>query len=93
MYALGSYGKTLGVYLEPQGQMLCLLQGQVRIQISIFYDGSLGDHVLFQFSKAGGLTHVQFSSDGSRLLAGGRRDPEVLVWDMRNPGNLFENNS
>ncbi len=66
VYAVGTYGKTVGVYLEPRGQALCLLEGQ-----------------------RGGVTHAQFTPDGSKLLVGGRRDPEVLVWDMRNPGRLY----
>ena len=36
--------------------------------------------------QRGGLTHVQFTCDGGKLLAGGRKDDEILVWDMRNPG-------
>ncbi len=64
VYALGSFSRTLGVYLEPKAQLLCLLEGQ-----------------------KGGITHVKFSADGSKLLAGGRKDDEILVWDMRNPGD------
>ncbi len=66
VYALASYRKTVGVYLEPRAHLLCLLEGQ-----------------------AGGVTHAQFTADGSKLLVGGRKDPEVLIWDMRNPGRLF----
>ncbi len=66
VYALGSYGRTLGVYMEPDGSCLCLLDGQV-----------------------GGITHVKFTPDGNKVLAGGRKDSEILVWDMRNPGSLY----
>ena len=24
-----------------------------------------------------------------KILAGGRKDPEILVWDVRNPGQLY----
>jgi WD40 repeat protein len=66
VYALGSFSKTLGVYMEPNGVCLCLLNGQV-----------------------GGITHIKFTPDGSKILAGGRKDSEILVWDMRNPGQLY----
>ena len=69
VYALGTYNKTVGVYLEPQGHMLCLLEGQT-----------------------GGVTHLQFTNDGGKLLAGGRKDKEILVWDMRNPGKAYFEN-
>merc|ERR1712029_39215 len=66
VYAIGSYGRDLGVYLEPTPHTLCFLDGQ-----------------------KGGITHLQFSSDGTKLCAGGRKDDEILVWDLRNPGRLY----
>lgn len=36
--------------------------------------------------QKGGITHIKFSPDGTKLLAGGRKDNEILIWDMRNPG-------
>ena len=66
VYAVGSYGKDLGVYLEPEPHTLCFLDGQ-----------------------KGGITNLQFTSDGTKLCAGGRKDDEILVWDLRNPGNLY----
>ncbi|KAK9267315.1 hypothetical protein L1049_009738 [Liquidambar formosana] len=32
----------------------------------------------------GGITHVQFSKDGNYLYTGGRKDPYILCWDIRN---------
>ncbi|CAH1448409.1 unnamed protein product [Lactuca virosa] len=32
----------------------------------------------------GGVTHVQFSKDGNYLYTGGRKDPYILCWDIRN---------
>lgn len=66
VYALASYSRSLGVYLEPNATLLCLLNGQ-----------------------KGGITHVQFSPDGTKLLAGGRKDSEILMWDLRKPGELY----
>ena len=39
--------------------------------------------------QAGGVTHLQFSPDGTRLYSGGRKDPEVLCWDLRNLGRIM----
>lgn len=59
VYALGTFSRTVGVYLEGQtsskNHLLCLLEGQV-----------------------GGVTQVKFSGDGTFLLAGGRKDDEIL---------------
>lgn len=62
----GSYCKTLGIYLEPRGDRLCILAGQ-----------------------SGGLTQLMFSPDGNKLYTGGRKDPEILCWDIRNPGKII----
>ncbi|KAJ8337747.1 hypothetical protein SKAU_G00367130 [Synaphobranchus kaupii] len=37
----------------------------------------------------GGLTHLCFSQDGNRLYTGGRKDPEILCWDLRDPGRIL----
>nr|CAG4650181.1 EOG090X06W9 [Sida crystallina] len=34
----------------------------------------------------GGVTHITFSPDGLMLYSGGRKDPEIICWDLRNPG-------
>ncbi|XP_061664479.1 telomerase Cajal body protein 1 [Syngnathoides biaculeatus] len=36
----------------------------------------------------GGLTHLLFSPDGYHLYTGGRKDPEILCWDIREPGQV-----
>ncbi|XP_054608490.1 telomerase Cajal body protein 1 [Dunckerocampus dactyliophorus] len=36
----------------------------------------------------GGLTHLLFSPDGNYLYTGGRKDPEILCWDLREPGQV-----
>lgn len=38
---------------------------------------------------SGGVTQVKFSTDGLYLFSGGRKDPEILCWDMRNPGKIL----
>ncbi|KAL0970222.1 hypothetical protein UPYG_G00238940 [Umbra pygmaea] len=37
----------------------------------------------------GGVTHLFFSPDGNYLYTGGRKDPEVLCWDLRDPGKVL----
>ncbi|XP_043539382.1 telomerase Cajal body protein 1 [Chiloscyllium plagiosum] len=37
----------------------------------------------------GGVTHVTFSPDGNLLYTGGRKDPEILCWDLRQPGKVL----
>ncbi|XP_064409111.1 telomerase Cajal body protein 1 [Latimeria chalumnae] len=37
----------------------------------------------------GGLTHILFSPDGNLLYTGGRKDPEILCWDLRRPGKVL----
>ncbi|KAJ9591397.1 hypothetical protein L9F63_002003 [Diploptera punctata] len=66
IYAAGSYSRSIGVYSEPHGTLLCLLLGHT-----------------------GGITHIQFSPDGTKLLSGGRKDSEIICWDIRNPGNIL----
>ena len=39
--------------------------------------------------QKGGITYLKFSPDGTKLLAGGRKDNEILIWDMRNPGSIL----
>ncbi|KAG7170653.1 telomerase Cajal body protein 1-like [Homarus americanus] len=36
-----------------------------------------------------GVTHVQFSADGTKLFSGTRKNNEIWCWDMRNPGKLL----
>ncbi|XP_064796478.1 telomerase Cajal body protein 1-like [Oncorhynchus masou masou] len=37
----------------------------------------------------GGITHLAFSPDGHYLYTGGRKDPEILCWDLRDPGKIL----
>ncbi|XP_034697071.1 uncharacterized protein LOC117922943 isoform X3 [Vitis riparia] len=37
--------------------------------------------------QEGGVTSVQFSKDGNFLYTGGRKDPYILCWDIRNTVN------
>ncbi|XP_066975683.1 telomerase Cajal body protein 1 [Macrobrachium rosenbergii] len=37
----------------------------------------------------GGMTQIQFSSDGIKLFSGARMNNKILCWDLRNPGKLL----
>ncbi|KAM4035178.1 LOW QUALITY PROTEIN: telomerase Cajal body protein 1 [Anomaloglossus baeobatrachus] len=37
----------------------------------------------------GGVTHLLFSADGRCVFSGGRKDPEILCWDVRHPGRVL----
>ncbi|XP_069799054.1 telomerase Cajal body protein 1 [Dendropsophus ebraccatus] len=37
----------------------------------------------------GGVTHLLFSADGHCIFSGGRKDPEILCWDVRHPGQVL----
>ncbi|KAG9469512.1 hypothetical protein GDO78_020347, partial [Eleutherodactylus coqui] len=37
----------------------------------------------------GGVTHLLFSADGRCIFSGGRKDPEILCWDVRHPGKVL----
>uniref|UniRef100_A0AAR2M6P1 Telomerase Cajal body protein 1 n=1 Tax=Pygocentrus nattereri TaxID=42514 RepID=A0AAR2M6P1_PYGNA len=50
-------------------------------------DGSL--LALLPQRHHGGVTHLLFSPDGYHLYTGGRKDPEILCWDLRDPGRVL----
>lgn len=66
LYACGSFSKSVGIYGEPKGNLLSLVEGH-----------------------QGGVTHLVFSQDGHRLYSGGRKDNEIICWDMRYPGAIL----
>ena len=38
--------------------------------------------------QRGGVTQVQWSPDGNYLYTGGRRDGEILCWDVRHSSDV-----
>ncbi|KAJ3625249.1 hypothetical protein MTP99_018810 [Tenebrio molitor] len=48
-------------------------------------DGSFR-HLCKLTGHKGGITAMAFSLDGSRLYSGGRKDKEIICWDLRVPG-------
>lgn len=53
------------------------------------YCRSSGQLLCLLAGQRGGVTQVTFSSCGTFLYTGGRKDPEILCWDLRRPGTLL----
>lgn len=48
------------------------------------------DNLLCTLSgHVGGVTHLAFSPDGTKLYSGARKDNEILCWDLRQPGAVL----
>ena len=50
---------------------------------------SQGERLCVLRGQQGGLTQLTFSEDGGKLLAGGRKDNEIICWDLRRPGEVL----
>ena len=48
-----------------------------------------GERLCVLRGQQGGLTQVTFTEDGGQLLAGGRKDNEIICWDLRQPGQVL----
>lgn len=48
-----------------------------------------GDRLCVLRGQQGGVTQLAFTKDGTKLFAGGRKDNEVLCWDLRQPGMVL----
>uniref|UniRef100_V5HBS7 WD repeat-containing protein 79 n=2 Tax=Ixodes ricinus TaxID=34613 RepID=V5HBS7_IXORI len=53
------------------------------------YSESDGQLQFMLSGHQGGVTHLRFSPDGTRLYSGGRKDFEILCWDLRNLGKVL----
>ncbi|KAK0059750.1 telomerase Cajal body protein 1-like isoform X1 [Biomphalaria pfeifferi] len=53
------------------------------------YDSSCDKLVCLIQGQQGGVTHVLFSPDGTKIYSGGRKDAEILCWDTRNLGHIL----
>ena len=36
-----------------------------------------------------GVTHIELTVDGNYIVAGGRKNDNILIWDLRNPTQVF----
>ncbi|XP_046667946.1 telomerase Cajal body protein 1-like isoform X2 [Homalodisca vitripennis] len=48
-----------------------------------------GHAICLMTGQAGGLTQLLFSQDGTQLFTAGRKDSEIMSWDLRNLGQIL----
>lgn len=53
------------------------------------YDKRNGKLICCIEGHTGGVTHMSFSPDGNHLHSGGRKDSEIICWDVRSPGEVL----
>jgi len=53
------------------------------------YSADQGDRLCVLRGHTGGVTQVMFSNDGTKLLSGGRKDNDIVCWDIRQPGMVL----
>ncbi|RWS31061.1 hypothetical protein B4U80_05124, partial [Leptotrombidium deliense] len=53
------------------------------------YDENSEEEICVLEGQNGGITHLMFSVDGNMLYSGGRKDDEILCWDLRNYGDVM----
>lgn len=62
--------------------------GSYSKEIALYWEPAGNLMCMFQ-GHQGGVTHINFSPDGNRIYSGGRKDPEILCWDLRSPGTIL----
>ncbi|XP_061446215.1 telomerase Cajal body protein 1 [Rhineura floridana] len=53
------------------------------------YSRAEGEPLAVLHGHQGGITHALFAPDGFHLFTGGRKDAEILCWDLRQPGEVL----
>lgn len=53
------------------------------------YDLNSFENIAVLQGQKGGVTHLLISPDGNCLYSGGRKDSEILCWDLRNLGTTL----
>jgi WD40 repeat protein len=83
----GQTGHISCLTVNPANQSIIGV-GSFGRQIGLY---SLTDHeqICVLLGQNAGLTHLQFSGDGSRLYSAGRKSEELLCWDMRHLGQIL----
>ncbi|KAJ8310870.1 hypothetical protein KUTeg_012735 [Tegillarca granosa] len=87
-----------GKHFGQSGIISCIIPnpGDTRIIAAGSFNRSIAlynheaKNMLCMFEgQQGGVTHMVFSPDGTKLFSGGRKDPEIICWDLRNPGQIL----
>jgi len=48
-----------------------------------------GERLCVLRGHQGGVTQLTFTKDGGTLITGGRKDNEIIAWDLRQPGQVL----
>ncbi|KAI5712775.1 hypothetical protein M8J76_005275 [Diaphorina citri] len=75
------------IAINPVHPDICALGTYSKI-IGLFSDSD-GRPLFFLKGHNGGITHLEFSSNGILLFSGARKDCEIICWDLRNPGCIL----
>ncbi|CAC5411971.1 WRAP53 [Mytilus coruscus] len=83
----GQPGIISCIAASPQGGGIYAAGSYARA-IALYHEPEGNMVCMFQ-GQQGGVTHIAFSPDGTKLYSGGRKDPEILCWDLRKPGQIL----
>ncbi|XP_067668654.1 telomerase Cajal body protein 1-like [Haliotis asinina] len=83
----GQSGIISCIAMSPTEQGL-YAAGSYSRSIALYHEPK-GDMACMFQGQQGGVTHIMFSPDGNKLYAGGRKDPEIVCWDLRKPGTIL----
>ncbi|XP_074598889.1 telomerase Cajal body protein 1 homolog [Brevipalpus obovatus] len=83
----GQHGIISSIAVNPRKSSVYAL-GSYTKQIGL-YEEPNGDPICILLGQKGGITQLMFSPDGTKLFSGGRRDSEILCWDMRNLSTIL----
>ncbi|XP_046574729.1 telomerase Cajal body protein 1-like [Haliotis rubra] len=83
----GQCGIISCIAMSPTEQGL-YAAGSYSRSIALYHEPK-GDMACMFQGQQGGVTHIMFSPDGTKLYAGGRKDPEIVCWDLRKPGTIL----
>ncbi|XP_068732065.1 telomerase Cajal body protein 1-like [Montipora capricornis] len=84
----GQTGIISSIAFSPDISGLYAL-GSYSKSVGVYSETDGGQLVFLLQGQQGGVTHVMFSPDGTKLYSGGRKDDEILCWDVRNPGAVL----
>ncbi|XP_077986818.1 telomerase Cajal body protein 1-like [Glandiceps talaboti] len=83
---MGQAGIISCIAMNPQ-QTDMYAAGSFSKSVGVYSEKAAKNKIVYLLQgHQGGVTHLKFSPDGNLLYSGGRKDPEILCWDLRNPG-------
>ncbi|KAG0547685.1 hypothetical protein BDA96_01G101900 [Sorghum bicolor] len=77
----GPTGIISSISFSPQNGMLAV--GSYSQTTAVYAESNM-EPLYVLHGQIGGVTQVLFSKDGNYLYTGGRKDPYILCWDIRN---------